>query len=76
MVQSRLTVCKDMRRIIAERNEWNNKIFINELKYTTEAEKALIKKDEKLPYLIEQGKQDLTSQVISITQEFMQKLRL
>ena len=76
MVRPEFSIYKEVKKIIAQRENWKNKVFRSELKYTTDVEKALLRKDEKVPYLIELKNDELTSQMISITQEFMQKMRL
>jgi protein associated with RNAse G/E len=76
MVRPDFSIYKEVKKTISERDEWKNMVFKNELKYTTDVEKALLRKEEKMPYLIELNNQELTSQMISITQEFMQKMRL
>lgn len=76
MVRPEFSIYKEVKKIISQRDDWNSKVFQNEIKYTTDVEKALLRKDEKMPYLIELTNQELTSQMIAVTQEFMQKLRL
>lgn len=76
MVRPDFSIYKEVKKTISERPEWKNKVFKSELKYTTDVEKALLRKEEKMPYLIELSNPELTSQMISITQEFMQRMRL
>ena len=57
---------------------WNEKLFLSELKNRTAIQNALSQeyKDSKLPYIIELGDNIVESQMINVTQEFMQRLRL
>jgi chromosome partitioning protein len=79
MVRSDFVIYKEVKGRIDQVDRWRDKLFKNELKYTTDVEKALSpqrKEENKLPYLIELDNSELTSQMIGITQEFMQCLRL
>ncbi len=78
MVRPELKIYKDVKSKLLENRVWSDKIFTGELKYRTEIEKSLSpeEKDTFSPFIIELGKEELTSQMINITTEFMQRMRL
>lgn len=78
MVRPDLRIYKDVKVELGTKREWSEKLFKSELKYRTEIEKALSphEKEKNLPYIIELKNSELVRQMIDITTEFMQKLRL
>jgi hypothetical protein len=78
MVRPGLRIYRDVKAKIIENKKWSEKLFITELKYKTEIEKALSPDEKEInsPYIIELGDAELRSQMIGITQEFMRKMRL
>jgi chromosome partitioning protein len=78
MVRPELKIYKDVKSKLLENRVWSDKIFKGELKYRTEIEKSLSpeEKDTFSPFIIELGKEELRSQMINITTEFMQRMRL
>ncbi|NIA11889.1 MAG: AAA family ATPase [Nitrospiraceae bacterium] len=78
MVRTDWKIYRDVKKELLEKPEWKNKIFEDELKNRTIVAKALSpdERAKKLPYIIELGDEELESQMLNITREFMQKLRL
>jgi len=78
MVRPEWKIYASVKEALMEKPEWKNKIFKGELKNKTGVAKALSPeaRAKGLPYIIELGDKELKSQMLTITQEFMQKVRL
>jgi hypothetical protein len=69
-------IYKDVKEKISKK--WEKALFKNELKYRIDIAKALSPEEceNTPPYIIERKDEDLKQQIIDITIEFAQKLRL
>jgi len=78
MVRPELKIYKDVKSRLLENKDWAEKIFVHELKYRTEIEKSLSpeEKDISSPFIIDLDNDELKSQMINITLEFIQRMRL
>lgn len=78
MVRPDWRIYGDVKEKLIGKPEWKNKVFEGELKNKTIVAKALSPeaRSENLPYIIELGDAELKTQMLDITQEFMQKGRL
>lgn len=78
MVSPPLKVYKEIKPKIAQNPDWREKLFDAELKQATAVTRALSpeEKAQSLPYIIELDDEELKRQMLNITEEFMQRLRL
>lgn len=67
----------DIKTKIIERPEWRSKLFSSELKETTNIAKALTQDDinQNSQFIFDINDQDINAQIVTITEEFMQKGR-
>lgn len=75
MVRSDWKIYSDIKTELLTKTDWANKVFDNELKYKTKVARAL-SPNEKNKYIIDLNDDELTSQMLEITKEFMRKGRL
>jgi chromosome partitioning protein len=78
MVNPEYRVYTDIKDKISQNPEWKEKLFDSELKQRTLVTRALSpeSRSRNLPYIIELDNSELYQQMIGITEEFMQRLRL
>lgn len=78
MVVPEWRIYDSIKQRLANNPSWNEKLFLSELKNRTAIQNALSQeyKERKLPYIIELGDPVIESQMVDVTQEFMQRLRL
>lgn len=78
MVVPEWRIYESIKKKITANPAWNEKLFSAELKNRTAVQQALSQehKDRKSPYIIELGDSVIESQMIDVTEEFMQRLRL
>jgi chromosome partitioning protein len=78
MVTPTFKVYKEIKPKIASNPDWREKLFDAELKQATAVTHALSpeEKSESLPYIIELNDYELKRQMLNITEELMQRLRL
>jgi|LSQX01.3.fsa_nt_gb chromosome partitioning protein len=78
MVAPEWRIYGSIKEKLKENPSWNEKLFSSELKNRTSIQNALSQeyKERNLPYIIELGDKVIESQMIDVTEEFMQRLRL
>lgn len=78
MVDSRLKIYKEVKKQLLENENWRNKLFENEMKQKTQIAMALIQENREkgTSYISELGDDSIRENMISITEEFIQKVRI
>ncbi len=78
MVDTRLRIYREVKNQLLENEIWRSKLFSNEMKQKTSIAIALTQKNRErgLSYIVEQEDSEIKENMINITEEFIQKVRL